>query len=717
MITIERTGADSMDDKQKKNISNLLHKAKDVSTSAASTVASAAKSTIATVGDTVSKQAKNIQNSIDEKKQKEIDARNQEIQTAMAELSDTIAERMLCALGSSPVELTKRRIQQIKNAFPIPREQCIIWADAEFDLRPSGIVVTDSGVFIKSNIAVFNKKKKAEENNEKSVLFYYRWDSFEPEWFTEIDEENKALLVDSDCYSIFVKACQKLSESVIEDDSYYITSLPKDNRDSLNLAAKTAPVAFAGVVSSDAAVFAEQKAHINNPAGHGEMAEEAITYLDKLLGQSAKVVGRDNAKDGADRLVNGVHVQTKYYSSATGSLEACFAPSKGNYRYMNPDGTPMQLEVPKDQYDKVLSGFKHKIENGQVPGVSDPNEAENIIRRGRLTYKQAVNLTKPGTIESLAYDAATGVVTCSCAFGISFVATMFLTWINTKDIIEAIQAGATAGIQVFGISFLQHMVVSQISRTGLASTLMKPSQFIVQKLGYKVSATLVNGIRSLSGKPPIYGAAASKQLAKIFRSNVLTSAIAFAVFSVPETYKLIARKSSNAQYIKNMSSLASSVVVGAGGAVAAGVVASKIAGAAGTAVAPGVGTAVGIAGGFVGGFAGAKAADAVGNVIHENDSETIGRLFNAITSCVVNEYLLYSEEIEKFIEVMNAVKQKEFKKLFEDIQTSNEQEKIVRDFLEEKLDDIVTQRIPFSLPSDEEMDHAFSELENKLSME
>lgn len=353
--------------------------------------------------------------------------------------------------------------------------------------------------------------------------------------------------------------------------------------------------------------------------------------------------------------------------------------------------------------------------NGQVPGITDPNEAKNIVRRGRLTYKQAVNLTKRGTIESLAYDAATGIVTCSCAFGVSFVATMFLTWINTKNIGEAIQAGATAGIQVFGISFLQHMVVSQISRTGLARTLMKPSQFVVQKLGYKASATLVNGIRALSGKAPIYGAADSKQLAKIFRSNVLTSVITLAVFSVPETYKLLSKKSSNAQYVKNMSSLAGSVLGGAGGAVAAGVVASIIAGAAGTAVAPGVGTAVGIAGGFVGGFAGAKAADVVGNILHENDTETIGRLFNAVTSCVVNEYLLNDNEIQRFVESMNHVSQKEFKELFGNIQTNNEQESVIRVFLEPKLDEIVMNREQFSLPSDEEMDRAFSEIEKELS--
>src|SRR5699024_6541236 len=121
------------------------------------------------------------------------------------------------------------------------------------------------------------------------------------------------------------------------------------------------------------------------------------------------------------------------------------------YRYIK-DGKPMQLEVPKDQYQKVLDGFRRKIEKGKVPGVTDPNEAANIVRKGRLTYQQAVNLTKPGTIESLSYDAFTGAVTCSCALGITFVVTVFLTWRKTGDIKQAIQAGASAGLQVFGIS-------------------------------------------------------------------------------------------------------------------------------------------------------------------------------------------------------------------------------------------------------------------------
>lgn len=221
-----------------------------------------------------------------------------------------------------------------------------------------------------------------------------------------------------------------------------------------------ATIGAAAVLESEVAVFAEQKAHINNPGGHGEMAENANNIIDKFLGHDVQWAGPDNAKDGADRIVDGINIQTKYYNTARGTLESTFDHESGLYRYLDASGKPMQLEVPKDQYDRVLEGFKEKIRQGKVPGVKDPAEAENIIRRGHLTHKQAVNLTKPGTIESLAYDAATGAVICSCAFGISFVAATYNAYRRTSNLEESVQAGVMAGVQVFGMSFVQHILIS-----------------------------------------------------------------------------------------------------------------------------------------------------------------------------------------------------------------------------------------------------------------
>ena len=156
-----------------------------------------------------------------------------------------------------------------------------------------------------------------------------------------------------------------------------------------------------------------------------------------------------------------------------------------------------------------------------------------------------------------------------------------------------------------------------------------------------------------------------------------------------------------AQYAKNMSVLIGSIAGGAGGALAAGVVAAKVAGAAGTAVAPGVGTAVGIIGGFVGGMVSSKAVDLVGDALHEDDAEIIGRLFNAMVSCLIGEYLLDAPEMDKLIEKLDGIPQKEFKPLFGNILKSEKQEDTIRDFLTPYFDAVINEREPFSLHSGE----------------
>lgn len=716
--------------KQEYNKNDILKKVMNVSQSATKNVVGIATDIAENTRDAITSKTEKVNKVIGEKKAAAENMRKEKFNIAIAPLVGTEAEEFIYALGDSPVLLTDRKVKQIKENFPVPCEQNILWADAEFDLRPSGIVATDKGVFIRTNVSKLDGKidisnfeiadidsdeqqAYLQHHNQyhsgKAVLLFYSWSEFDASWFVgESEIDNKALLVEPQCSKIFVEVCRSYAEQKVSDNSAF-TDIGKFDSSISEEAVKVSIISGTAVESSQTAIFAEQKSSVNTPAGHGEMAEEAINMIDMIHGLDAKVVGRDNAKDGADRQIGDVFIQTKYYNSARGSLEACFSSETGQYRYIK-DGKPMQLEVPKDQYQKVLEGFRKKIENGKVPGVTNPDEASNIVRKGRLTYQQAVNLTKPGTIESLSYDALTGAVTCSCALGITFVVTVFLNWRKCGDIIQSIQAGASAGLQIFGISFIQHMVVSQIARTGLANTLLTPSQYIVGKWGYQTSATIVNGIRALSGKSAIYGAAASRHLAKILRSNLVTSVLSFAVFSIPETYNIALHKISKAQYAKNMSVLAGSIATGAGGAIAAGIAAAKIAGATGTAVAPGVGTAVGIAGGFLGGSVGAKAVKAVGNILIEDDAEKKGRLFNAYVSLMISEYLLDEAEIDCLISRLNEIGQKEFKVLFENIEKANEQEEVIRDFLNPHFETVIAERSPFLLPTSECILDAMAEL-------
>ena len=691
---------------KKDDVAKAFSKTKDKAKNVASKVVSSVVDTAEKTKEKVAKVTNKAVDDIKAKKDEKVNEYMSSTLDARSTLNDTFAMDLLELLGDSPVELTKSKAQKIKKVFPLPKEQMVLWADAEFDLRPSGIVCTEKGIFIKSDISVFAGKKSKDntDDNQKTMLFFYSWEDFEPSWFVSDDRsENKALLISDKCSGRFVEVCKSLSVEGQADNVTVDFDIEENFVD--EVATKAAPVMVSGMMSSESSVFVTDKSAGNTTSGHGEMAEEAITMLDRLCGLDARVVGRDNKKDGADRLIGDTgFIQTKYYNSARGSLEACFKPNGGEYRYINEiTGKPMQLEVPKDQYDTVLKGFREKIKQGKVPGVTNPNDAELYVKKGRLTYNQAVKLTKLGTIESLSYDALTGVVTCSCAFGITFVTTVFLTWKKTNNLSEAVHTGVSAGIQVFGVSFLQHIVVSQVARTGVAKLLIAPSQAVVSKLGYGSSAFIVNGLRALSGKAAIHGAAASKQLAKILRMNVLTSAITFAAFSIPETYNLVLSKISASQYLKNITVLAGSMIGGGGGALAAGIVAAKVAGAAGTVVSPGIGTVVGLAGGLVGGAAVAKATDVVGDILHEDDSEIIGRLFNAYVSYLASEYLLDEKEIGVLVAELDKVPHKSFKKLFQDILVSDTQEETIREFLETYFESVVSTREKFALPSEEEI--------------
>ena len=630
-------------------------------------------------------------------------SREDEITNAMEKLRDNGGSSFFNELGESPVPLTEEIIRKIKALFPIPREQCILWADAEFDLRPSGIVCTENGVFIKNRVAIFAKKEAdGDGEKERSALWYYRWAEFDPACFTaETVSENNALSTAPECSERFVSVCRRVSSQNVADDST-LTEFNLENGDIWETVSKTAATSGSSVYSATHGIFLEQNSALNNPSGgHGNLVEEYLTLQDRLHGEHATLIGNDGVKNGADRIVNGSYIQTKYCKTATKTVDACFNGEGGSYQYVL-DGKPMQLEVPRDQYEQVVAKFRNKIESGKVPGVSDPNEAEAIVKRGRLSYDQAVNLAKPGTVESLTYDALTGIVTCSCAFGITFVATAFLSWRQNGDIKQAIRDGAYAGVQVFGISFVQHMLISQLSRMSLIDALAWQSSLMIGVGGTANPAytALLNAIRATCGNGALSLSGATKIFHKILRSNVFTTAVTVAVFSIPETYKLSMHKISKAQYAKNLTVLAGTAAGGAGGACGA-LAAAKIAGIAGTAVAPGIGTVIGIAGGFVGGAIGAKAVSAVGGIIREDDITVLSRMFNAITFCMTGEYMFDSNEMDKLVEKINALSQKEFKSFFETLQASGQQEKTVRDFLIPYFDAVAKARPKFLLPPSE----------------
>ena len=609
-------------------------------------------------------------------------------------IKDAIEELKKNSKGKDIDEKSKKKIYEL---FPIPREHKILWADNVVENKVSGMVITDIGIFFKSNpSAIKQANKKCEKEKKKSPIYhYFRWEFFNSEDF-EIKSTSDGRDIFFDGNRLFV--------------STGITNFFEIYDDSYKKMIKEASVAAENVFADFEAVIPENFSRENTKTGHGEMAEEALTLLDKLQGRDAEVVGRTNEKNGADRVVNGVEIQTKYYKTGKGCIDACFDKVTGEFRYRNSKGEPMMIEVPKDKYAEAINAFRNKILEGKVPGVSNPDDASKYIKQGQLTYQQALNLCKPGTIESLTYDALTGAINCSFAFGITFLSTYILSYSRNGNKKEAFNTAFAAGIQVFGLSFFSHVLTQQVARTTLTKQLIPLSTYIVKAMGYKSVQTIVNAIRAMAGKNAISGAAAMKQLAKILRSNVVTSTITFVVFSVPDTYNIFKKRISSAQYTKNMLSLIGSMASAGAGTLGASMAAAKIGAATGTTIAPGVGTAIGIVGGLVAGVAGGSIVKAMGDNIREDDTVILSRLYNGVVVNLIYEYMLSESEIDVLIEKFNNVKQKEFKKLFAQVQAAEFQEAVIEKFVRHYFEDIIRSRPSFQEPKPEEFVEFFKNL-------
>lgn len=294
--------------------------------------------------------------------------------------------------------------------------------------------------------------------------------------------------------------------------------------------------------------------------GHGFAAEKVNHLFDVFSGKDAQIVGGNNAKNGADRLVNGVNIQTKYCKTASKCINECFENSE--FRYWNTDGTPMQIEVPSDKYDSAVQALEDKIRNGQVKGISDPAQAKEIVKKGTFTYEQARNIARFGTIESLTYDAVNGIKLAGTALGISAVMSYsFAIW-NGEDWENALEQACYTGLKVGGISWVSSILTAQLGRTGIEQSLRSTTDWVVQKMGAKTAAWLANGLRNGSN---IYGAAAMNNVSKLLRGNIVTGVVTTLVLSSADFGRLFNGKVSGAQVFKNVTTTASAVAGGTGG--------------------------------------------------------------------------------------------------------------------------------------------------------
>ena len=396
--------------------------------------------------------------------------------------------------------------------------------------------------------------------------------------------------------------------------------------------------------------------------GHGFSAEDANHFIDLLRGRSAQVVGVTNEANGADRLVNGVLIQSKYFSSATQTMSSAFDGGGGGYRYAG-----QLLEVPRDQYHTCVELMRIRISSGRVPGHTNPADAELIVQRGTITYQQARNIAKPGKIESLVFDASSQAVTSTYVFAVSFAVAFAQSRWSGNDLKIATKEAVASGLVAGRTTLITGIVTAQLLRTkgaSLGAVAIRSAVKNVSRTSFGREAVHRIAVGSLGRG--VYGAAAANHVSKLLRTNVISGGVVALIASTPDFHRAILERSiSWKQLSKNVSINVAGIASGTAGwlgGVAIGASIGSLIPVLGTAAGGIVGGVLGAVGG---GMGGTTAAKKLADRIVTDDQVPLMALIQREFQRLAFEHLLTETETDALaLELQEAFTPKWFRTLY-----------------------------------------------------
>ena len=308
----------------------------------------------------------------------------------------------------------------------------------------------------------------------------------------------------------------------------------------------------------------QQWTKYHSKQGHGFAAEDANAMWDRMHGKTVEKVGIDNSLNGADRISNGIQIQTKYCAEAAKSVNAAF--ENGTYRYGG-----MKLEVPSDQYDEAVRIMRGRISNGEVPGVNNPNMADQIVIKGHYTYDEAVRIAKAGNLDSIKFDIKTQSVACSFACGLSFAVSYCTAKSNGMSHTDALKyagkqaAKSGATTMVTGVA-AQQLLRTQVGRNfaAIATKTVKPVVQTAMKT--EIGKQAITKTASVIAGKQVTGVAATNVVTKALRTNAVVNGVVFVGTTIPDVVNLCRGKISGAEFAENTTTNAAGVGGGWAGA-------------------------------------------------------------------------------------------------------------------------------------------------------
>lgn len=429
--------------------------------------------------------------------------------------------------------------------------------------------------------------------------------------------------------------------------------------------------AVQAVMPNFKAFWGDIKNLMNGARGHGYAAEYGNNAGDRMKGAHVEYAAQNldehgrQVKHGADRIVNGIEIQTKYYKTASETVGAAFQKKQAIYLRSDGSGKMMQIEVPRDQYQDALNAMQKRIDSGQVPNVSPGESAKDYVRKGYFTYEQSFNIARAGTIESLSVDIASGAVCCLGAAGISSIIIFAQAMWRGASPKEAMQDCLHTSMVIMGRGTLIYTLTMQLSRKEIANVFagkVYTTDGIAQ--GYKAFNNPIFSVsENMAAKISSSGVVSSKAgqalgLDKMTGRRLIGTSVTVAVVFGPDVIKTLRGRISTKQLFKNST-------IGAAGMAGAAI---------GQAAIP-----VPVVGAMIGGAVGGLGAKKVMDQFIEDDAK---EMFRILKEEFIDQTMLSNLSKEEFEKVAAlTVASKKASKLLEDMYHSKDYRNYARDYI------------------------------------
>ncbi|MGR5154850.1 hypothetical protein [Photobacterium swingsii] len=381
--------------------------------------------------------------------------------------------------------------------------------------------------------------------------------------------------------------------------------------------------------------------------GHGFAAEEISHLADVLQMRDAMLVGNDLdpstgriIKGGADRIVDGQHIQTKFCKTGRECIDACVDNGRLVYVF---DGKPQQIEVPSDKYEEAVLNLENRIRKGAIEGVNDPAAAKDIVRKSPFTYAQAKRVAEAGTLESISYDVASGAVVATGTMLLTTLLTYAYSIWSGNSVEEAIEKSIKASIKVGSITFLSQVIAAQLKRTVIRDVLRSNAESIARTDTFKV---FTKGVRNSQG------IGTNPQFSSNLADQGIVALATVIVLSAFELQNYISNRISGAQAFKNIAVLSVTAAAGVAGSAVGKLAGAKIGVKVGSSLGP-YGAALGAAvGSVLASFVAGTITKSILDNFIEDDAVSMLKIFEEAIQDLAKDYLLSPLEITSTVELL-----------------------------------------------------------------